>query len=69
MADTRRILSQLGHEPTKDLQVNHPTTERKKLVTTAGSVADLPEKKLTFEALSKLCMLPMEENQLSPDQI
>ena len=30
---------------------------------------DLPEKKLTFEALSKLCMLPMEENQLSPDQI
>lgn len=69
MADTRRILSQLGHEPTKASQVNNDTIEKNKLVTTAGSVADLPTKKLTFEALSKLCMLPTEENQLSPDQI
>ena len=66
MADTtRRILSQLGHEPQNALQErSNSALENKGFMRPAS---DLPEKKLTFEALSQLCLNPLQEKRFSPD--
>lgn len=66
---TRRILSQLGHEPQKftmSHEKNESSQTNQDFIVRPPEVA---EKKLTFEALSQLCMNAIEKKQSFPDKL